>query len=332
MEMKLFKNNDRQHLLTDGLLIYQEDKMKVEAKKALFIKLGSKGHWEEDCIEKSNTIRLGFNNPFHNECIEGKWKIVEKYWNKKKKNKGKAAETINQIKSFYESPEDTLWITFYKRKLYWCFAKSKLSILEDGSRIREVKGKWSSKDINGSQLYIENLNGKLSKVQGFRGTICNVKEFDYLINKLNNVLLPDINEAEIALSNLKDKIKPLIQSLSWKDFELLVDLIFSASGWQRISVLGKTEKNIDIEVVSPVNNKKAFVQVKSQSTLKEFDDYKKEYLKMKQYDEMYYVVHTPDQKLENIKKQKNIEVITLNKITDLVINAGLIGWLIKKTS
>ncbi|KAF0151543.1 MAG: hypothetical protein FD143_1842 [Ignavibacteria bacterium] len=305
---------------------------KIEAKNALFIKLGSKGHWEKDCIEKSNTIKLGFNNPFHSECLEGKWKNVEKYWAKRRKSKGQTAATINQIKSFYESPEDTLWITFYKLKLYWCFAKSKVSILEDGSRIREVKGKWSSQDIDGNQLYKENLSGKFAKVQGFQGTICNVKEFDYLINKLNNVLSSKTKEAESALSNLKDKIKPLVQSLSWKDFEILVELIFSASGWQRISATGKTEKHIDIEAISPVNNKRAFVQVKSQSNFKEFENYKNRFLKMKQYDEMYYVVHTPDYKLENVKKQKNIEVITLNKIADLVINAGLIGWLIKKTS
>ena len=97
-------------------------------------------------------------------------------------------------------------------------------------------------------------------------------------------------------------LKPLIQSLSWKDFELLVDLIFTSSGWQRISVVGKTEKYIDIELISPVNNKRAFVQVKSQSTFNEFEIYKSKFNNMKQYDEMYYVVHTPDKKLDGMKK------------------------------
>lgn len=302
----------------------------IEAKNALFIKLGSKGSWEEDCIEKSNTIKLGFNNPYHKECLEGKWDIVEKYWSTQKKSKGKIRETINQLKYFYESPEDTLWITFWHRKLYWCFAKSKVSILKDGTRSRKVKGKWSSKDISGNELL--NLNGKLTKVQGFRGTICTVKEFGYLLDKLNSVVGLEVKEAIQALDNLKEITKPLIQSLSWKDFEILVDLIFTASGWQRISVVGKSEKHIDLEVISPVSNKKAFIQVKAKSDFTEFIKYKDTFLEMKQYDEMYYVVHTPDKKLDNAKAEKNIEVITLNKITDLVINSGLLSWLIQKVS
>lgn len=306
--------------------------MKVKASNALFIKLGSKGNWEKDCIENQNTIRLGFHNPFHKDCLAGNWNVVEKYWIKRKKTKGKATETINQIKHFYESPIETLWITFYNRKLYWCFAEPKVKILSDGSRIRQVKGKWSSIDIKGNPLFVENLSGRLTKVQGFRGTICSVKEFDYLLNKLNCTKQPILLETEKALSDLKEKLKPLVQSLTWKDFELLVDLIFTSSGWQRISVLGKTEKYIDIELMSPVNSKKAFVQIKSQSTLREFMDYKTDFSKMNQYDEMYYVVHTPDKKLNNIKKEKNIEVVGLDRIVDLIINAGLVNWLLKKSS
>lgn len=304
----------------------------IKPSNALFIKLGEGGNWEKDCIEIENTIRLGFHNPHHEDCLKSNWNILEKYWTKRKKTKGKATETVSQIKYFYESPEDVLWITFYNRKLYWCFAYSKVSILSDGSRVRKVKGKWSSEDINGNQLFVENLSGKLTKVQGFRGTICSVKEFEYLINKINCSKLPVIQVAEEALSALKVTLKPLIQSLSWKDFELLVDLIFTSSGWQRISVVGKTEKYIDIELISPVNNKRAFVQVKSQSTFDEFESYKSNFNNMKQYDEMYYVVHTPDKKLDGMKNEKNIEVIGLDKITDLVINAGLINWLLKKVS
>ncbi|MDP3829653.1 MAG: hypothetical protein Q8Q47_00195, partial [Ignavibacteriaceae bacterium] len=301
----------------------------INASKALFIKLGEGGKWEQDCIENKNTIRLGFNNPFHDKCINGNWDILEEYWSKQKKTKGKATETVNQIKKFYTSPKDILWITFFNRKLYWCFAHSKVHILADGSRVRKVDGVWNSEDVNGNQLFVDNLSGKLTKVQGFQGTICSVKEFDYLMNKINCIKLPMIQNAEKALLNLKLSLKPLIQSLSWKDFELLVDLIFTSSGWQRISLLGKTEKYIDIELFSPVNNKRAFVQIKSQSSFNDFESYKNNFKNMKQYDEMYYVVHTPDKKLDSIKKEKNIEVVALDRITELVINSGLINWLLK---
>lgn len=306
----------------------------IKAKNALFIKLGKKDEWVEYCIEKNPTIRLGFNNPHHKECIKKDWSLLTKYWSTLKKSKGKVTETVNQIKYFYQSPSaDTLWITFYKGKLYWCFAQPSVKLLRDGSKIRKVVGKWSSKDINGNPLYVDNLSGKLTKVQGFRGTICRVKEFDYLLRKLNNQKLPIIKEAESSLSNLKNHLKPLIQSLNWKDFELLVDLIFTSSGWQRTSVVGKSVKDIDITLLLPVNNKKAFVQVKSEANFKTFNDYKDRFKKQSQFDELYFVYHkTKDKKLSNIREENNISVITLDKITELVINAGLINWLLKKVS
>jgi hypothetical protein len=33
-----------------------------------FIKLGNGGSWEKSCIETDNTIRLGYESPFHDEC------------------------------------------------------------------------------------------------------------------------------------------------------------------------------------------------------------------------------------------------------------------------
>ncbi|MCB0747649.1 MAG: hypothetical protein KDC90_09310, partial [Ignavibacteriae bacterium] len=133
--------------------------MKIKASSALFIKLGPKGSWEKKCIEEENTIRLGFHNPHHEDCLRSNWEKVEEYWSKHKKTKGKITETVSQIKYFYESPEDTIWITFYNRKLYWCFAEKKVNILEDESRVRKVIGKWSSEDIAGNPLNIENLSG-----------------------------------------------------------------------------------------------------------------------------------------------------------------------------
>ena len=37
---------------------------------------------------------------------------------------------------------------------------------------------------------------------------------------------------------------PLMHLLTWKDFELLVDLVFANSGWRRVGVVGKTQKTI----------------------------------------------------------------------------------------
>lgn len=304
----------------------------IEAKDIKFIKLGRSGGWEERCIESDKPmIRLGFDNPHHKKCLEGDWEFINSFW-LESKTKGKATETTNQIKDFYTKPKDTMWITIYKRKLFWCFAKEAVIQLEDGSRIREVDGAWQSCSVKGEPLYVENLSGKLTKVQMFRGTICSVKESNYLLKKINDIELPEIQQAKNSLNNLISCIKPLIKNLGWQDFELLVDLVFSNAGWQRVATLGKVEKSIDLDVISPVTGRRAFIQVKSQSSKDELTKYIQQFEGMQQYDEMYYICHTATPKLEKVLLPNNVQLIGLEQIAKLTVNAGLVKWLITKAS
>lgn len=48
--------------------------------------------------------------------------------------------------------------------------------------------------------------------------------------------------------------------------------IFTRARWQRVRSLGKTRKTIDLELLSPLNGNRDFVQVKSQSDLETFLD------------------------------------------------------------
>jgi hypothetical protein len=305
----------------------------IKADSAYFIKLGRKGKWEEECILQDNTIKLGFINPLHSECLAGEWNKISKYWLREGKKKGKATEITNQIKTFYERNEKTLWITFFRRKMYWCFAKKNVTLEKDGTRTRKVIDGWKHQDIKGSQLTIENLSGKLTKVQGFQGTICSVKEFDYLIRKLNNQKLPEVQETEKTLKTLLQNIEPLIQNLTWKDFELLSDLIFTHAGWQRISTRGKTEKSIDLVLMSPVTGDQAFVQVKSKSNMATLKKCIKDYESMKEeFSQMYFVVHTTDNSLEDWQDEEDITLWNVKKLSNLVVESGLISWLIKKVS
>lgn len=304
----------------------------INAKVVKFIKLGRSGGWEERCIESDTPmIRLGFDNPHHQKCLEGDWDFINRYW-LESKIKGKATETTNQIKDFYTQSKQTMWITFYKRKLFWCFAKEAVIQLEDGSRVREVAGEWKSCNEKGEPLYVENLSGKLTKVQMFRGTICSVKESNYLLKRINSTELPEIHRAKDALNNLMSCVKPLIKNLGWQDFELLVDLVFSNAGWQRVATLGKVEKSIDLDVISPVTGRRAFIQVKSQSSKNEFEEYIQQFEGMSQYDEMYYICHTGTSALREVVLPNNVKLIELDRMAELTVNAGLVKWLITKAS
>lgn len=306
----------------------------VKASAVKFIKLGRKGYWEKDCIEGKNpSIRLGFRSKQHPECLAGNWDAIHRYWaTTGGKTKGKATEVTNQIRAFYTANEKTLWITFFKRKLYWCFVSATVKELADGSRIRKVLGSWSCEDVNGNPLHTDNLSGSLTKVQGFRGTICSVEQADYLLQRLNGRSVPEVERAVTLLGELEGAMNALISKLGWKDFELLCDLIFTNAGWQRVGSLGKTQKSVDLELLSPVTGKRAFVQVKSQSTLETFLRYKTDFESMTQYDEMYFIVHSPSMELESYPSESRIVLLTSNRLAKLAISAGLAEWLIRKVS
>lgn len=307
---------------------------KLSPEKVRYIKLGAAGDWEKWCLD-NNAIRLGYDSHHHNESINGQWDVVRNYWLKKRNgNEGAATRDLNQIRDFYELKEQDIWITFFQRKLYWCNASEVVEEIEDEdgrSRIRKTIGQWSCKSLNDQILTIENIDGRVTKVQGFRGTICGIDLQDYLVNKINGQVQPEVETAKQHLAGLKNSIKDLIKGLWWNDFELLVDLIFSSSGWQRISVLGKTEKDIDLDLFSPVTHKRAFVQIKSSSNVETFKNYIELFSEYEQYDEMYFVVHTSGDELKTINKSNmNVHLMDLDRIADLVINSGLVNWLITK--
>jgi hypothetical protein len=135
-----------------------------------------------------------------------------------------------------------------------------------------------------------------------------------------------------SLYRLKEGLQPLIRKLGWKDFELLTDLIFTRAGWQRVSALGKTQKTVDLELLSPVTGRRAFVQVKSVSDLETFLQYKAKFEDMRNYDEMYFVVHAPTEELSDYRSDSPVFLLTAYRLAELVVSAGLVQWLIRKVS
>ena len=311
----------------------------ISPDKVRYIKLGRDCKWEESCIAE-NTIRLGYdqspNEPsLHQESLKGEWDVVREYWlNVRNGDAGTATRDVNQIRSFYELGEEDIWITFYKRKLYWCKASSEVIELEDRSRIRKVIGAWSSTDKYGRDLRIENLDGRLAMKQSFQGTICTVEDDikDYLIHKINGETIPAVKRSKEILKSLESTITELIQGLGWKDFEILVDLIFARSGWQRFSVLGKTQKDIDLEVYLPTNQKTAFVQIKSTTTVSEIQKYIDIYKSYEQYDEMYFIFHSGTISPDRFKDLDKVHIWGVGRVANLVVNLGLVEWLINKRS
>lgn len=306
---------------------------KIKATKVLFIKLGEGGKYETDCIEKDNTLRLGYREVDHKLCDNQKWGKVHEYFTTKENSKAFVATShTNQIKQFYEEEDKTLWVTFYANKLWWCFSKPIITLLPDKTKTRPVNGKWSDKDINGNVLLAGNINGKLLKTQGFRGTICRVPEQKYALAKINCEQMKEVAEVEQAMFNLKTKLTFLIQNLQWRDFETLVDLIFRQAGWQRVGDKGKPQKTLDLELFAPVTGERAIVQIKAQSDLPQFLNYQDQFATMSDYDKFFYVVHTAKPNLSNYENETETKLYLVDKVAELTISAGLVEWVIKKIS
>ena len=304
----------------------------INPKNVYFIKLGRSGEWKKDCLEVSQTIKIGYREIPDKLCRQGKWGEVQKIMQGIRDDVGTATRDKNQVRVFYESDEQALWITFWGDRLYWCFSKPDITILPDKSKSRPVIGKWSSSDISGKPLQKTQLSGALLRVQGFRGAICKVKELKYLVEKINGVVHPEIENALLAKAEFEGKIESLIRELTWKDFELLADLLFRQAGWQRMGTLGKTQKTIDLDLYSPITDERILVQVKSSANLSKLQNFREGISDFQDYDRAYFLVHTPSNDLIQSKIQDGIEVWLPNDIARRVVMFGLAEWVISKVS
>lgn len=303
---------------------------KIVPTSAFYIKLGSEGIHAESCLKKG-TLWLGYNEIPHALCLGGKWQeargiFVEEH----NSDPGAATRHANQIKAFYESGENILWITFHKNQLWWCFARPEIVLQSDDSKIRYTVNGWHDADIKGEKIDTNRLSGSLLSVQGFRGTICAVREFEYLVRKINGETSPHEKVAQDNYQNLVYALENIIRDLAWKEFELLTDLIFRQAGWQRVSQLGKTQKTIDLDLLSPIANERYWVQVKSRADKGVFERFLEETSGTGEYSRCYLVVHSPKGKLTKELETETHKLWLPDDIARLTVQYGLADWVIGK--
>lgn len=177
------------------------------------------------------------------------------------------------------------------------------------------------------------LSGAVLAMQGFQGTICSVKEDTYFVNKINGIQSEDVIAADEALKRLEVVLEKLIRSLTWRDFELLIDLIFRQAGWRRVSESGGTMKSLDLDLVSPVTSERYGVQVKSKAGRALFESYRVERLKdMQGFKRFYFAVHSPSADLTNAPDGHTgeVELLLPASIARLAVQYGLANWVIDK--
>lgn len=305
---------------------------KISPSRVVYIKLGDKGRWEEECISRG-ILRLGYRETPHDLCLEGQWSAVLAERQRGRKNSATASGDTAQIRTFYTADASVLWLTFWKNCLWWCFSEPTVTLVEDiydSYKERPAIGGWKNTDINGGTLLMSQLNGSLLAMRGFRGTICSVKEKDYAVNKINGIQSKEVEQARQALSQLEMAVESVVPRLTWKDFELLIDLIFRQAGWQRTSEVGGTKKDIDFDLLSPITEEKIGVQVKAKCTRAIYEEYRDNRLKeMQGFTRFYFAVHTPSGDLTpDCEEDGEVALLLPAKIASLAVQYGLSRWVL----
>jgi len=306
----------------------------ISPKSVRYIKLGEGGKWEKECLEKG-IIRIGFGSGRPERfqlCSSGRWEDLAASYVAEGKDKGTANRFTKELRLFCQDDGATLWITFMAGFLQWGMVEMAPPELHpDGDGVlRRVRGGWRSTDLKGNPLSKDRLAGALTKLAAYRGTSCVVDVAPYVIRRVNAQKMPEVERALAASREMSLSIPALMRMLMPKDFELLVDLVFSTSGWQRIGVVGGPQDTVDLELVLPSTRERAIVQVKSKTTTTELAEYIAKFGERADfYDRMFYVYHSGEPRLPD---DRRVTLIGPEQLAELVLESGLTGWLIEKVS
>ncbi len=314
----------------------------IKASKAYYLKLGQGGAYEALCFA-DGTLRLNYREIPEVLARSGTKPQVRDYILKSgiSTSPTAAANHASNLEIFFHPEPDALWVTFANGLLYWCFAEPEVSYLglehasTLGCFVRRSRGGWQSSDLQGRPLYIAELNGELTKVAAYQMTACKVKDklVPYLVSKINGQQLAEVKRAKDTKDELIRLLAELIQMLSWKDFELLVDLIFSQSGWQRISSVGGTKKTVDLDLVLPTTGMRAFVQVKAETTQAQLDLYSERFSsyapgELESSHQYFFVYHTSRRALRS--PSARLALWGPEKVAEMALSSGLVDWIIRK--
>ncbi|PKN80001.1 MAG: hypothetical protein CVU48_03635 [Candidatus Cloacimonetes bacterium HGW-Cloacimonetes-1] len=305
----------------------------VTASNALFIRLGKGSSFFEKC-RNNGQVMLDYREVDHQLCVDQKWDgVIKHFVDGMKTNITTAKNHVKQVKYFYTANSETIWITFHDNKMWWCKADKDIEQISENLKIKSSPLGWSDRDINGNILYMSNINGRITAKRGFLGTICeyDLTDTDYIIRKINGRRTEHNDMANECFQDLEKALMPLIQSLTWSDFELLIDLIIRHVGWERVSKVGGTQKTLDIDLVDPLTGDRAWVQVKSRATKKEYEEYKDA---LPDNGKLFFFAHSPAKNLIKYKKETantNANLLFAEEIAKLAMSAGLANWIITRT-
>lgn len=306
-----------------------------------YIKLGKGNQWWP-LAKESNTLRLGWRQFDFELCRNGNFDAAARDWMRLNPNlsPGTITSAKNQVREFFELPESTLWFTLADGYIWWCFAEKPVKNIYDGddeketrcgARLRCVVDRWRNTNVNDEPLRIDSTTTRITKTKSTQNTICKSEDGS---EDLLRIIRCQPSETHQRLTgtfdNLVQQVGDQLVQLHQDEFELLVELIFSSSGWRRISSVGGNQEFLDIALILPTTGEKCLVQVKSKTNKRTFNEYVEELNHYAGYSRMFFAYHTPSDMFENPNPQ--VSVWNRNEIAKQTIRAGLVQWLLDRTT
>lgn len=296
---------------------------------ARYIKLGKGGAWAADSIKRAR-LRFGWSDQALADIQAGRWGVIEAQVRQQMgASRGAATHDFNSLRAIAESTPADIWITFHGGRLWWGRV-AEAPIEEDAvSKYRRLHGDWSDRDLNGRQLLTTQLPGKLQQLQGYRATQCGVSDPDLLRRVICGVRSAVSAELQFHREAAARAAGAAIEALHWRDFELLVDMVFRATGWVRESVLGQQEHGYDLALRERITGDINFVQVKSRAGLAEVQGAAIQF-PPDACRRVFFVVHTPAPDLRRVHRSDlpaHVELVDPERLAELAIESGLSRWL-----
>ena len=215
--------------------------------------------------------------------------------------------------------------------MWWCTVEDRAEGNPDGQSQEQghfwlnCERPWSNRSLGGRVLTITDLPGDVTLTQGFRATVGKPKHQEKILRVLRDERDPDVIACANARGTYEKAVRAIVSRLSWKDFELLINIVLDRSGWVRLSRVGGTMKSIDLDVANWVIAERAFVQVKSTAGQRELESSIDNFQRSPQYNRMIFATHTPEGKLKT-PSDPSVHVWQAEQIADLVVRLGLGEW------
>jgi hypothetical protein len=304
---------------------------KVVASEVRYIKLGLGGRWQERALTEDRIYWSIATDPVH-EATRGDWGAAAAKYRVEYSAQASATGALRELRDFFTLGTDALWITFARGRMWWAFSEPAELVQGevgpgDPAACRRTIGPWRSTDRYGQQLDQAALSTKLTQMAAYRRSICAVAEADYAVRRINGE-----QEANVALLHshrqaLIEAAASLIRDLHWRDFELLVDLIFTSAGWRRVSEVGGAMKDIDLLLEQPVTGERISVQVKSKVDQTVVSSCVRAFEEGVEANRFFIVYHTGRAALNGPEGPRPVHLWDCLAIAERAVDAGLTDWL-----